>query len=228
MAQLQAVSLADQVYQRVKQDIFDFVLLPHDRFSENQIAERYQVSRTPVRDALYRLEREGYLEVGLRRGWSVKPLDFERIDQLYEVRITLERAALDRLCAAADIHERLQPLCATWMVPADQREDGMQIIAELDEQFHCELVRIAGNGEAARMHQEVCERIRIVRRLDFYQAQRIEKTYEEHALILQALLDRKRDMAQQLLCTHIEQSRQSVHKISLSMLEAARRSYRAG
>ena len=96
MAQLQAVSLADQVYQRVKQDIFDFVLLPHDRFSENQIAERYEVSRTPVREALYRLEREGYLEVGLRRGWSVKPLDFERIDELYEVRITLECAALDR------------------------------------------------------------------------------------------------------------------------------------
>ena len=114
------------------------------------------------------------------------------------------------------------------MVPADDREDGMQIMAELDEQFHCELVRIAGNGEAARMHQEVCERIRIVRRLDFYQAQRIEKTYEEHALILQALLDRQRDVAQHLLCTHIEQSRQSVHKISLSMLEAARRSYRAG
>ena len=46
--------------------------------------------------------------------------------------------------------------------------------------------------------------------------------------ILQALLDRQRDVAQHLLCTHIEQSRQSVHKISLSMLEAARRTYRAG
>ena len=64
MAQLQAVSLADQVYQRVKQDIFDFVLLPHDRFSENQIAERYQVSRTPVRDALYALNALSGSEVG--------------------------------------------------------------------------------------------------------------------------------------------------------------------
>ena len=60
MAQLQAVSLADQVYQRVKQDIFDFVLLPHDRFSENQIAERYQVSRTPVRDALLAFHETHY------------------------------------------------------------------------------------------------------------------------------------------------------------------------
>ena len=228
MAQLQAVSLADQVYQRVKQDIFDFVLLPHDRFSENQIAERYEVSRTPVREALYRLEREGYLEVGLRRGWSVKPLDFERIDELYEVRISLECAALDRLCAAEDVRQVLEPLMSVWVVAPDERKSDMQVMAELDEQFHFELVRLAGNREAARIHQEVCERIRIVRRLDFYQAQRIEKTYEEHADILRALAARRRDEASRLLRAHIEHSRQEVHKISLSMLEAARRTYRAG
>ena len=103
-----------------------------------------------------------------------------------------------------------------------------QVMAELDEQFHFELLRLAGNREAARIHQEVCERIRIVRRLDFYQAQRIEKTYEEHADILKAIAARRRDEASRLLRAHIEHSRQEVHKISLSMLEAARRSYRAG
>ncbi|MEH6492373.1 GntR family transcriptional regulator [Halopseudomonas sp.] len=228
MAQPQAASLADQVYRRLKQDIFEFVLLPHDRFSENQIAERYQVSRTPVRDALYRLEREGYLEVGFRRGWSVKPLDFARIDELYEVRITLECAALEKLCAAVDLRELLAPLCKLWLVPEAERETAMQVMAELDEAFHCELVRLAGNGEMTRMHQEVCERIRIVRRLDFYKSHRIAQTYEEHADILRALLSRRRDESLRMLRAHIEQSRQEVHKISLSMLEAARRTYRGG
>ena len=117
---------------------------------------------------------------------------------------------------------------SVWVVAPDERQSGMQVMAELDEQFHFELVRLAGNREAARIHQEVCERIRIVRRLDFYQAQRIEKTYEEHADILRALAARRRDEASRLLRAHIEHSRQEVHKISLSMLEAARRTYRAG
>ncbi|WP_146053941.1 GntR family transcriptional regulator, partial [Pseudomonas syringae] len=61
-------ALAEDVYRRLKQEIFDFYLLPYDRFTENQLADRYQVSRTPVRDALYRLQLEGYLEVEFRRG----------------------------------------------------------------------------------------------------------------------------------------------------------------
>ncbi|MGH8364208.1 MAG: GntR family transcriptional regulator, partial [Pseudomonas sp.] len=56
-------SLAERVYQQLKDDIFGFRLLPGDRFSEGDVAERMQASRTPVRQALYRLEREGYLEV---------------------------------------------------------------------------------------------------------------------------------------------------------------------
>lgn len=228
MAQPQAASLADQVYLRVKQEIFDFYLLPHDRFSENQIAERYQVSRTPVRDALYRLEREGYLEVGFRRGWSVKPIDFARMDELYEVRIILECAALTKLCTAADLRPLLEPLSVIWLVEGESRETEMAVMAEMDEAFHCELVQLAGNREMTRIHQEVCERIRIVRRLDFYKSHRIEQTYDQHGGILRALAARRLDEALRLLRAHIEQSRQEVHKISISMLETARKSHCAG
>lgn len=228
MAQPQAASLADQVYLRVKQEIFDFYLLPHDRFSENQIAERYQVSRTPVRDALYRLEREGYLEVGFRRGWSVKPIDFARMDELYEVRIILECAALTKLCTAADLRPLLEPLSVIWLVEGESRETEMAVMAEMDEAFHCELVQLAGNREMTRIHQEVCERIRIVRRLDFYKSHRIEQTYDQHGGILHALAARRLDEALRLLRAHIEQSRQEVHKISISMLETARKSHCAG
>ena len=51
--------------------------MPGTRFSENEIAARARVSRTPVREALFRLEREGYLQVHAKSGWSVRPLDFE-------------------------------------------------------------------------------------------------------------------------------------------------------
>jgi len=54
-------ALAEQVYQQLKTDIFSFRLFPGDRFSESDIAQHYGVSRTPMRDGLFRLQREGYL-----------------------------------------------------------------------------------------------------------------------------------------------------------------------
>lgn len=221
-AKPQANALAEQIYLRLKQEIFEYRLLPHDRFSETELAARYQVSRTPVRDALYRLEREGYLEVEFRRGWTVKPLDFEQIDELYELRILLECTAVERICSLAAVAHVLSPLKAIWSVPEDQRQHGTQDVADLDEAFHSALMSAAGNKEMARVHAEVCDRIRIVRRLDFYKSARIEETYNEHARLLAALASRRKAEAQLMLRSHIEHSKIEVRKISLAMLAAAR------
>ncbi|WP_024692449.1 GntR family transcriptional regulator [Pseudomonas syringae] len=220
-------ALAEDVYRRLKQEIFDFYLLPYDRFTETQLADRYQVSRTPVRDALYRLQREGYLDVEFRRGWSVKPLNFNQIDQLYDLRIVLECAAVERICASAEVHPELTVLRQHWLIDRDSWQIDMQVVADLDEQFHTQLVAASGNLEMARIHQEVTERIRIVRRLDFFKSARIEHTYLEHAAILNALQARKRDEALLLLRSHVEISKLEVRKLTISMLSDARRRYEA-
>ncbi|MDC3742310.1 GntR family transcriptional regulator [Pseudomonas syringae pv. syringae] len=220
-------ALAEDVYRRLKQEIFDFYLLPYDRFTETQLADRYQVSRTPVRDALYRLQREGYLDVEFRRGWSVRPLDFNQIDQLYDLRIVLECAAVERICASAEVHPELTVLRQHWLIDRDGWQIDMQVVADLDEQFHTQLVAASGNLEMARIHQEVTERIRIVRRLDFFKSARIEHTYLEHAAILNALQARKRDEALLLLRSHVEISKLEVRKLTISMLSDARRRYEA-
>ena len=72
------------------------------------------------------------------------------------------------------------------------------------------------------MHRDLTERIRIVRRLDFTRADRIEATYVEHTKILRAVIQRKADQAWLLLRTHIEQSKTEVRKITLHQLHEAR------
>ena len=89
------------------------------------------------------------------------------------------------------------------------------------------LVSAAGNAELARVHGEICERIRIVRRLDFTRPERIERTYEEHGAILRAVLARKAQQAGLLLRAHIEASKLEVRKISLHRLHLAHRAARA-
>ena len=217
-------NLAERIYLQLKDDIFEFRLLPGDRFSEGEIAERMAASRTPVRQALYRLEREGYLEVYFRSGWQVKPFDFAHFEELYEVRIVLELEAVKRLCERpnGELPDALEQLRCTWMVQPEQRLQDGRDVSRLDERFHCQLVEAAGNREMARLHAEVSEKIRIIRRLDFTQGPRVEITYEEHARILGAILSRRCEEAQLLLKTHIEVSKAEVRKITLHMLHSAR------
>jgi DNA-binding GntR family transcriptional regulator len=215
-------TLADQAYAQVKQMIFGFALMPGERFSETELAMQVKVSRTPLRSALQRLAREGFLQLWPKQGWQVAPLDFDVMDELYDLRVLIECEAA-RQMAEREPRPALQPLADAWLVPAAERLDDGDAVGALDEQFHALLVQGSGNREMARVHQEITERIRIIRRLDFTKQARVEATYDEHARILRAISRRRADEAQRLLRAHIEQSKLEVRHITLDMLYRARR-----
>ncbi|OZI45749.1 GntR family transcriptional regulator [Bordetella genomosp. 5] len=226
LSQVQTASatLADVVYERIKEDLFEFRLLPGDHFTEADLVARLGVSRTPLRLALARLQRDGFLIARPRSGWQVHPIDFERFEALYDVRIVLELAAVDRLVSreALDPSGILGALQDVWLVPDDQRIRDGRLVGQLDEAFHCALVAAAGNPEMAAIHREVTEKIRIIRRLDFTQGFRVDATYDEHAAILRAILARRGTDVRQMLRAHIELSKAEVRKITLHRLYEAR------
>lgn len=217
-------SRAEMVYEQLKRDVADFMLVPGDRFTENQLSERLGVSRTPVRQALFRLQQEGYVEVLFRNGWRVLPFDFEQFEQLYDLRMVLETTAVQRLCTDETKIDRalLDQIAAIWLVPVAERSTDIRQVAQWDEEFHCALVAAAGNAEMTRVHRDVTERIRIIRRLDFTQQARIDATYEEHARILSAIQRKRSDPAMMLLRAHIQTSQSEVHKITLHQVHLAR------
>ena len=216
-------SRAEEVYAQLKKDIADFRLVPGDRFSEHDICNRLAVSRTPVRQALFRLQQEGLVEVMFRSGWRVLPFDFDKFDQLYDLRMVLETTAAQRLCqqAAGESSPLLEGLKDRWLVPAAERSNDATQVAAWDEAFHETLVKAAGNAEMARVHHDVTERIRIIRRLDFLKQMRIDATYDEHAKILRAIIARKVDRAELLLRSHIQSSQVEVRKITLHQVYLA-------
>ena len=205
-------------------DVAEFSLVPGDRFTENEISERLGVSRTPVRQALFRLQQEGFVQVLFRSGCSVLPFDFDQFEQLYDLRMVLETTAVHRLCESDHRVDRslLADLAAIWLVPAAQRSNDTVQVAQWDEEFHCALVAAAGNGEMARIHRDVTDRIRIIRRLDFTKQMRIDATYDEHAKILRAVQRKRGDQAAMLLRAHIETSQAEVRKITLHQVHMAR------
>lgn len=220
------VNLAEQIYATLKAELHDFKWVAGERFSEAELGQRLGVSRTPVREALFRLRNEGFLDVEAKLGWFVKPIDFDKLDELYDLRIVLELASVARLCEPAASTNGLNGLARIWLVPQSDwlslgSQDAPQVGA-IDEQFHATLVRDTGNAEMVRVHCDVTERIRIVRRLDFTRADRIAATYTEHAAVLRAVLAKDQHTAQQLLQHHIQQSKVEVRQITLHMLHQAR------
>lgn len=223
---LPANTLAERLYAQIKQLIFDFALLPGDRFSESEMANRVQVSRTPLRQALQRLQKEGFLVVYPKSGWEVAPLDFAALDQLYEMRLLIETHAVARLC---DLEQRpgLAQLAESWLVPPADRHSACLAVDLLDETFHRTLVQASGNSEMQRIHADLTERIRIVRRLDFVKPHRIEATYDEHAAIVRAITLRRSDEATRLIKAHARQSQLEARHLSLDLLHQARQRFAA-
>ncbi len=216
-------NLSELVFQKIKNDIFDFKLMPGERFTESEIAESYAVSRTPIRQALYRLQQEGYVEVQFRSGWQVRPLNFKAYEELYDLRILLECYAVEQLCQMPEdqLKAALEILIQTWCIKPEQYIYDLRRLSVEDEAFHCHLVFAAGNTEMAKIHSEISEKIRIIRRLDFSKDYRIEATYAEHQQILKALLAQDAAFCLSILDAHIRHSRNEVKKITLEMLSSS-------
>ncbi|MCI3945632.1 GntR family transcriptional regulator [Pseudomonas syringae] len=215
-------NISERIYAQLKEDITEFRLVPGERFTEGEVAERVHASRTPVRQALFRLEHEGYVQVYYRSGWQVCPFDPHHFEELYDVRVVLELAALARL-GVMDLSRDplITELTRTWLVPENERLRDIDILAGLGERFHCALVEAVGNREMARMHLEITEKTRTIRRLEF-STSRIDATYEEHASILCALLERRPDQAQQLLEAHVECNKEETRRATQHILRRAR------
>lgn len=214
-------SLAQAVHARIKDEIFEFRMAPGQRYAEQELADRFGVSRTPLRFALHALAHEGYLRrVAGHAGWQVPPFDLAYYEDLYDFRTQIELIAVRRLCAM-DPAPDLRELCAFWRAPRRARVADGAIVGQEDERLHSTLVALAGNQEMLRVHRDLTERIRIIRRLDFIEPARISAAYDEHAKILGALLARRTGDAEMMIRAHIEASRAEIRHITLHRLSMA-------
>jgi DNA-binding GntR family transcriptional regulator len=214
-----ASNLANLIYQQIKNDIFAFQLRPGQRFTETDLSEKYEVSRTPIRQALYRLEQEGYVNVHFRSGWEIKPLDFTFYKELFDLRMILEKEAVKRLCEMDhEQSEELKSLKTLWLVDESRYNQNTKELVLQSEDFHCALVRAAANKQMAKIHHEISEKIRIVLSLGAMREFDIQHAYQDHAAILKCILARDAEGAIHLSEHHVLHSIEDVKKITLLML----------
>lgn len=210
------------IYRQLKDLILSFVFYPGVRVTENELADRFHVSRTPVREALQRLAAEGYVTILPKQGCFVRDIDIDEINHYYDVRIGLEMLALELACQAMS-DSQLKKLAAAWdpeQVPS--KPPTVAAMVARDESFHLALAAGTGNAVLAGYLKDVNDHIHIVRRLDFTDPTRIEQTYREHHEVVQRLLARDVDGAKQLLQRHIRKSAEVAKAITLTQLAQQR------
>jgi DNA-binding GntR family transcriptional regulator len=185
----------EDAYNKLRGWIIDGTLKPAEILHDHEIGAVLGVSRTPVREALRRLEDEGLVETALNRWTRVASLDLTKTAETYVIIEALEVLALEQAFPALT-REDLQGLeeaNRAMQKAAKQQEPALAVIA--DEDFHELLINRANNGELLLLLRQLKMRLRRVELAYFDATPRAHASFREHAAIIKALQERSLSQA---------------------------------
>lgn len=200
--------IGNAVYERLRAAILDAKILPGASISETELASYLEVSRTPVRAALQRLDAEGLVQVAPQRGTTVARLDLARIQEALFMREAVECAALQRLRLPLPqtTTRRLQTFVKLHAEAAEQANSIE--VGENDNAFHRTLMELAGVPGAWRYvleAREVHRRVRILGHTEFHTAL---PAAQQHGQIVAAITAGRLAEATEIMRAHIKANAQ--------------------
>ena len=202
--------LREVVCETLREAIISGVLRPGERLMEIQLAEELGVSRTPVREAIRKLELEGFVIMIPRRGTYVADLSIKDINEVFEVRSALDSLA-NGLAAERITEEELEQMERLLVqISACVDNGNMEKIVELDGQFHDILYRASRNDRLVGIINNLREQLTRFRTISMAYPGRLKKTIEEHTQLVEAIAARDVDLAQQLAVEHMANSEQTL------------------
>ena len=213
---------SQELYRKLKGMIVSFELYPGTRVTETELAGYFNVSRTPVREALQRLETEGLLTIRAKQGCFIRDLDIHELAEYYEVRIALEMLALEGACTHMS-DQALRDLADEW--DAKKQKGRTRVLDHMvlrEESFHVALAEGSGKQVLVAYLGDINNHLRIIRRLNFAYGKRVDLTYREHYDIVQALLRRDLQAAQRKMKRHIQKSAEFAKTLTLVQLARKR------
>lgn len=187
--------------------------------SETRIAKDLNVSRTPVREAINRLEMEGLLTVEPQRGTFVFHLGPSELVKLCDARVCLETTALTEAIAnnPLDLASALED-CTAKMTEARQRNDDTAYLG-LDTEFHQHLFDCADNRFLNDAYQAIAPKMAAIRNRLGRHPDHMAKSYREHLEILEAVRQRDTETALSVLRSHIDRKEGSYWKEATDAVE---------
>ncbi len=195
-------------YDVLKKAIITGEIPAGERIVETEYADRLHISRTPLREALRKLERDGLVEYVMRRGVVVHAFTTEDVDQIYTIRNSLEMLTLPYIienATAGDIAELREKLA---VMDALISKDDIEALSPLAREFHTRLTSISGKNRILRVIEGQDEYIRRFSAMAIRQEKRRSAAHEEHHRLVDLVEQKDLPAFEALMKQHIERSKE--------------------
>lgn len=207
-------SLNDVIYHKLREAILRYDFAPGQRLDLSELETRLQVSRTPLKNAMTRLEAEGLVEVLARRGTFVTEISADKLEEDYKIRSAYELYVA--LCLYkyltpedfdffTDLRHQMDTLAK--QAAKSSWQDVIEDYLTLDRQLHMKLVVCGGTPRMVKLWQQTNTHMQFARLLPKLRERDFEMIHFEHLQILDALLAGSPERLNAALLNHLESSR---------------------
>ena len=206
----------------LKERIITWKYPPEHRLTEDALCREFGVSRSPVREALRVLATNGFVRRTANRGYAIRQVKVNEVEEMYEVRLALELYAVETLATRGAPADELAAMAKTWNAVRRHPNRNVEELAALDARFHEGLASLLGNATLVRQLEAINERLLLFRTIDFATTNRVAGTCAQHLAILDRIAARDPAGARDALRRNIEDGRNIVGN---SIKEALARAY---
>ena len=214
-----------ELYRAILERILTGELAPGQRLVEEELARVHAVSRTPVREVLFALEKDGLVQRIKNKGARVAAFTADDVEELFDIRKALEGSCVPasvrtvKLTELLDLDRRFQALSS--LKGAQLRKDQ----SELDLQLHTLIVHNSGNRRLVQLMDALSTLVNALQLASHRLSDRADETVMEHQLIVRAMLKRDVELTQKLLAEHIDHGRRNALELLLGFDRNARASH---
>jgi DNA-binding GntR family transcriptional regulator len=198
-------NISDRIYDILCEQIISQKLRFGTRIKEEEVAQELGVSRTPLRDAINRLVKDGYLEAEPRKGARVTRFQIKDVEEVYDLRMALEGLAA-RLSASELDAEELKHLMSHF----SEKVKDTKALHKADTQLHDLIIRNCGNDRLIHMLDNLYKLIRIFRLTGYSSPERSGMATSDHVEIIKAFLKRDANLAEQKVREHIRKTKEQI------------------
>ncbi|MCI5902685.1 MAG: GntR family transcriptional regulator [Blautia sp.] len=202
--------LRDVVFNTLRQAILKGELKPGERLMEIALADKLGVSRTPIREAMRKLELEGLVVMIPRRGAQVANITEKDLNDVLEVRIALESMAIEKACKRMTEEQMLKMRRAEKDFERVMAEGNLVRIAEADVEFHEIIYQAADNARLYQVLSNLREQMYRYRVEYLKEEDTRNQLIREHEELSRAIRERDVEKAQELSFRHLENQRQAI------------------
>lgn len=206
---VQTENLREKAYRIIKQLIITCEINPGGILNERELVESIGVSRTPIREALNRLEKENLVTIIPQRGAFVSAITVKVINDIYQLRAIIE-PSVTAMVTPIFPAESLKKYRQAFLEIDHEDYDSL---SKLDNELHCCIIDLAGNDFLNQVMANMYAQNERIRFRSTRLPQRSQETVAEHLAIIEAILARDPAAAQEAMRAHLGNSRQAAFRI---------------